>query len=221
MNNILNYQANPTPENGQILLDQHKDTIDKHIKKWSGTLPDVVIKTKAQQLALNAFKTYDPNKGAHINTHLFNHLSQLSRMNYDYQNTVKIPEHQARQFSNYHNAINVLKDQLDYTPSHEEVADYMGIPVAHVHKLARNFRKEFIESRNDTENAMPTQLINGNFDANLNFSVIMERLTPEDREKAHDLLNGMKPGAFAKKHGMRSYEVSRFKTKLGEQFKEV
>ena len=83
---IQKYQENPNLENEQALLAVHQGFIDAQAKKWKGILPDVVIDTKAKHYAIQAFKSFDPTK-ANINTHLYNNISQLSRLIYANQNS--------------------------------------------------------------------------------------------------------------------------------------
>jgi DNA-directed RNA polymerase specialized sigma subunit len=220
--NILLYQQSNSPALAQQLLDEHKQTIDKHITKWSGVLPDVVIKKHAQQYALDAFKSYDPSKGTHINTHLYNHLSKLSRLNYENQNVVKIPEHQILQIRNYNDTVAYLHDKFNREPTYEEIADHMVIPVAHVKKIALNSgRRDFTYDsdhediqQGDIESDPQTLYIQDTF----------SRLSKDQQQQFQDLTgyNGatiLKPSEFGKKYKMKPYEVSRVKTSLAKKFK--
>lgn len=221
MKNILLYQQTPSVELGQQLLAEHKGVIDKHITKWSGVLPEVVIKKHAEKYALDAFKTYDPSKGTHINTHLFNHLSQLSRLNYENQNVVKIPEHQILQIRNYQDSVAHLTDSLDRTPTHSEVADHMVIPVAHVKRLSQNIRKDFTYD-SDKEDIQQSNFESGPEALYLQDS--FNKLNPLEQKQFQDLTgfnNGqiLKPSAFGKKYKLKPYEVSRIKTSLAKRFK--
>ena len=221
MNNIELYQQSNSPELAQLLLDEHKQTIDKHITKWSGVLPDVVIKKHAHKYALDAFKSYDVSKGADIKTHLFNHLSKLSRLNYDNQNVVKIPEHQILQISHYNNSVQHLTDKLGREPSYEDISDHMVIPVAHVKRIAGHVNRKDYTYDSDHEDMQQ-----GNIQASpesLYLKDAFHRLTPVEQGQFQDLTgyNGttpLKPGEFGKKHNMKSYEVSRLKTSLAKRF---
>ena len=224
---ILKYKATNDPKIGQQLLELHAPIINQHVQKWSGTIPDIVIRKYADQYALDGFRTYDPSK-AQIQTHLYNHLSRLSRLNYANQNVVQIPEHQIRQISSFNQSINHLRDTLDREPTQEEIADHMGIPVSHVAKLAKNIRKEFSFDSN-FEGYSTGQLlgINGISDSiKLNLHDTLNRMAPEDRAKFNDItgFEGTKPltpKQFGSKYGMKPYEVSRFKSNLARQLSKV
>lgn len=221
MNNIELYQQSQSPELAQQLLDEHRATIDKHITKWSGVLPDVVIKKHAHKYALDAFRSFDPTKGANISTHLFNHLSKLSRLNYENQNVVKIPEHQILQIRNYHDSVQHLTDELDRAPSHEEIADHMVIPVAHVKRLAENVgRKDY------TYDADHEDMQQGGVKMNAQTLYIQDtfnKLHPHEQRMFKDLTGYnnaaiLKPSEFGQKYKLKPYEVSRVKTSLAKRF---
>ena len=221
MNNLELYQQSQSSELAQKLLEEHKDIINSHRLKWSGVLPDVVIKKHAEQYALDAFKSYDPSKGASLHTHMFNHLSRLSRLNYENQNVVKIPEHQILQISHYNDSVSHLTDQLGRDPSHEEIADHMVIPVNHVKRIAENSGRKDFTYDSDREDMQQ-----GNLQAStqpLYLQDTFSRLSPNEQKQFKDLtgFNGvtpLSPGEFGKKYKLKSYEVSRVKTSLAKKF---
>jgi len=213
------YQKTQDPNIGKQLLATHRDTIDKHIAKWSGVLPEVVIKKHADKYALDAFKTFDPKKGASIQTHLFNNLNKLSRLTYAYQNVVKIPEHQILQIGHYQNAIDVLSDKFDRNPSHEEIADYMKIPVSHVDRLSKNIRSDFTQ---DSDNDFQSEETIHD-DKGMYLEDRLRHLSPHERQVFNDLTgyNNSKILSlqeFGKKYKLEPYQVSRVKSSLAKKF---
>jgi len=221
MNNIELYQKIPTKELGQKLLDEHKDVINAHRLKWSGVLPDVVIKKHAETYALDAFKSYDPSRGASITTHLFNHLSKLSRLNYENQNVVKIPEHQILQISHYKDVVAHLTDKLDRQPSIEEISDHMFIPVSHVKRLEQNLSHKDFTYDSDKEDIQQR-----NIEASPESLYIQDtfgKLKPIEQKQFKDLTGYgesviLKPSAFGQKYKLKPYEVSRVKASLAKRF---
>ncbi len=222
MNNIELYQQSNSPELAQKLLDEHKQTIDKHITKWSGVLPDVVIKKHAHRYALDAFQSYDASKGASIQTHLFNHLSKLSRLNYENQNVVKIPEHQILQIRNYKDAVAHLNDKLNRAPSHEEVADHMVMPVNHIQRLSGHVNRKDYTYDSDHEDMQQGDIQTD--PRALYIKDTFSHLAPKEQQQFQDLTGyndvpSLKPNAFGKKYKLKPYEVSRVKTSLAKRFK--
>ena len=221
MDTLNLYQQTNDPSLGQKLLDEHKVTIDKHIQKWQGVLPDIVIQKHAHKYALEAFKSFDASKGANINTHLFNHLSKLSRLNYEHQNVVKIPEHQILQIRNYQDTVAHLTDRFDREPTHEEIADHMVIPVAHVKRLAQNIgRKDYTYDSDDPEIQQATEVENPEA---LYIKDNFTRLGKNEQQQFRELTGYqdsdiLKPSAFGKKYNLKPYEVSRLKSSLAKKF---
>jgi DNA-directed RNA polymerase specialized sigma subunit len=222
MNNIELYQQSQSPQLAQLLLDENRDTINKHVNKWKGVLPDIVIQKHAEKYALDAFKTYDPSKGASLHTHMFNHLSKLSRLNYDNQNVVKIPEHQILQIRNYHDSVAHLTDQLGYAPSHEEIADHMILPVSHVKRLSENVNRKDYTYDSDHEDLQQRDIESN--PKSLYIQDVFSHLNKKQKQQFQDLtgFNGapiLKPSEFGKKHNMKPFEVSRVKMTLAKKFK--
>jgi DNA-directed RNA polymerase specialized sigma subunit len=221
VNNIELYQQSNSPELAQSLLDEHKPTIDKHIAKWSGVLPDVVIKKHAHKYALDAFKSFDPNKGADIKTHLFSHLSKLSRLNYENQNVVKIPEHQILQISHYNDSVQHLTDKLGREPSYEDISDHMVIPVAHVKRIAGHVNRKDYTYDSDHEDMQQGDIQHN--PESLYIKDTFGKLDQTQQQQFQDITGYndakvLKPKQFGEKYKLKSYEVSRLKTSLAKRF---
>lgn len=217
MNNILLYQQTLDPQVGQALLDEHKSVIDSNIRKWSGTLPPSVIRAQARTLALKAFETFDPSKGANIHTHLFNHLSKLSRINYENQNTVKMPEHQIMEISNFHGSVNFLKDKLGREPELPELADYMGMPEVHVARISKNLRKEYLSEGSDNP-SFQTINIGANDERDTEIKDAIRSLPIKDRQVFNLISGGASPADLGVSLKLRPYEVSRLKSRIAKHF---
>ena len=80
------------------LITSMDPVIQYNVNKFTGVpLPRVALESEARRLAINAFNTYNPNKGAGFNTHVTNHLKHLQRYVLQYQNVGKIPEPEVRE----------------------------------------------------------------------------------------------------------------------------
>lgn len=217
---ILQYQKTNDKEIGDQLLDLHKDYIKANINKWDGILPSSVLQAYGKHYALNAFKSYDPNKGAGINTHLYNHISQLSRQVYANQNSIRIPEHQIQMIGKVNSAKDLLTDELGRDPTTDEIADHLHLPKQHIAKVIKNQRADFL---NDSDTDQQHQVGGDN---KLSDKIFGYRQGLDDKQKEHfDHLTGfggttaLSPQQFGKQFKMKPYEVSRLKTYFAKGLK--
>ena len=75
-------------------FEKYDSNLNKAVNKYSGSGVDkAVLKSKAESLALNAANTYDPNKGASFDTHLYGELRRLYRETNKMQTPLRISEY--------------------------------------------------------------------------------------------------------------------------------
>lgn len=218
---IKEYQQNPgNKEIEQKLFEAHGPYIQANINKWQGILPDAVLNAYGKKYALDAFKSYNPEK-ANINTHLYNHISQLSRQVYQAQNSIRIPEHQIQMIGKVNSARDLLTDELGREPNVEEIADHLSLPKQHIARVIKNQRADFLAD-SDTE----MQSAYGEHDnqtANRIFGY-RQGLDPK-QQKQFDALTGfggtkpLSPQQFGKQFKLKPYEVSRLKAHFAKGLK--
>jgi DNA-directed RNA polymerase specialized sigma subunit len=218
---IKQYQETGDKQIGEQLLNIHKDYIRSNINKWSGSVPQIVLDTHGKHHALEAFKTFDPSLGV-INTHLHNHLAQLSRLVYENQNAIKIPENQVMQIGRINSTKSFLTDEYGYEPSNQEIADHLHLPISHVEKIMKNQHADFV---NDSDTEFQ-QIATSNTDiSGANKLFAYHQSLPEDKRKQFESLTGfnnsqvLSPGQFGKKFKLKPYEVSRLKTLFAKGLK--
>lgn len=141
------WKRNPSDMNTSALLKQMNPLIQRETNKWSGTLARPLLETEGKRLALEAFKTYDPNRGAALSTHVVNRLQKMSRMSYSHQNVARLPENKMLQFHTYHVGHAQLQDNFGRTPTTDEMADHLGWTLPQVNKFnVQTGRQELVES---------------------------------------------------------------------------
>jgi DNA-directed RNA polymerase specialized sigma subunit len=141
------WKAKPSDANASALLTQVSPLIHKEVNRWSGSLARPLLETEGKRLAMQAFHTYDPDKGAALGTHVVNQLQRMSRLSYANQNIARLPENKMLLFHGYHLAHSELADALGRTPNTDELADRLGWPVHKVEEYRTSIgRKEMLES---------------------------------------------------------------------------
>jgi len=116
------------------LMSALAPVIFSQTKMWKGQVPDYALDRTAQSLALKALYSYDPNKGAALNTHVTNGLRKISRTVYQNQDIIRLPEDKKLESQAIFKSTQALEDELGRTPSDMELADDLGWNVNKVRK---------------------------------------------------------------------------------------
>jgi DNA-directed RNA polymerase specialized sigma subunit len=137
----------PTDAHASALLKQVEPLIYKEVNKWSGTLAKPLLETEGKRLAMNAFHSYDPGKGAALGTHVVNQLQRMSRLSYANQNVARLPENKMLLYHSYNLAHTELADTHGRAPSTDEMSDHLGWPIKKVEEYRKSIgRRELLES---------------------------------------------------------------------------
>ena len=137
----------PTDANASALLTQVSPLIHKEVQKWSGSLARPLLETEGKRLAMQAFHSYDPSKGAALGTHVVNSLQRMSRLSYSNQNIARLPENKMLLFHSYHVAHGELADELGRHPTTDELADRLAWPIKKLEEYRKSIgRRELLES---------------------------------------------------------------------------
>lgn len=113
------------PEGASRFLKDVDKTIDKAINAYASG--DKSYKTQARLIALDAAKTYNPDLGASIDTHVYNQLKRLQRLSAQRGNLTRISENVAQQRAVVNRAIRELTADLGEDPTTEQIAEKTGM----------------------------------------------------------------------------------------------
>lgn len=131
----------------QQLLDQMNPIINREVNKWASSMSRSLLEMEGKRLAVEAFKSFDPTKGATLSTYVASRLPKLSRIVYANQNTARLSETKALLFHTYNAATNELRDRHGRDPTNDELADHLGWSHKKLNQFQRQAgRKEFVES---------------------------------------------------------------------------
>jgi DNA-directed RNA polymerase specialized sigma subunit len=140
------YSTDPTPNNLKPLMTAMQPLIHSEVNRWKAAAPKPALHRQAQSLTLHAIKTYDPNKGAALGTHVMNRLKKLSRTAYQHQDLVRLPENKKLRSQALYNAESELKGELGRDPTNAELADRLGWSPKRVSDVQRSAVGEYVES---------------------------------------------------------------------------
>ena len=133
----------------QALYDSMRPLIESAATKASfgSNLPKSAHQIYAAQNMLEALRTYQPDKGSSLQTHIFNAVHQKAkRLNYLYQNLGKIPEPRAMQIGLFQNEHENARLELGREPSAAEMAGRMNMSVTDVGRLQKELHKDLSQS---------------------------------------------------------------------------
>lgn len=111
-------------------------------------LPLRTLELEAKRQAVLALREWQPGRGTKPSSFLGTRLRQrLYRYVGENQNAARIPEAQIRQISPLKDAMSDLTSRYGREPSTHELADHMGLPVAHVTRLRKSLRADLLSSK--------------------------------------------------------------------------
>jgi DNA-directed RNA polymerase specialized sigma subunit len=151
------WKKEPSPENLAKVVTALDPTINAEIQRYSGPKP--LLRSKAKLLAVNAVRTYDPNRGAHIRSWLVTQLQPLSRYGQQLR-PVHASEMAIRQAAELNRLEKEYGDMHGRNPTLPELADEVGIPVARIQKIRKQVKpviseSAFMEADDEEGKSMP------------------------------------------------------------------
>lgn len=175
----------PGPFTSGNLLRAVTPVLHTAVKSYGGGNPSPLLHSRARQMALKAFNTYDPYKGT-LKTHLLSQLQGLRRVSAQEQNIISAPEAVLLDYQHLIQHEHDLADKLGRSPSDMEVSDSTGLSAKRLAYI-RQYRGAVAEGaaehgRRDEESGEPPASQAINFDPDeawTNF--IYHDLTPVDQ----------------------------------------
>lgn len=214
------WRQRKTKDSSVALLNEFRPMIYKEVYRHGGLLPKSFLEVEAKRLAFNAFDTYDPKKNTRLSTHVANTLRGLGRLNYTYQNALRMPEERQRKYSLFTEAREKLKDRLGRAPSIQELSDELVWPEDEVGRMERDVHVETSESVGGEDAMSSVFAVSSSpvvdflyHDMEPEEKIIFESLTGY---KGHPQLS---MSGIARKLGLSEPQVRRKRDKLAEKIK--
>lgn len=128
------------------LITQLSPLIYSEVQRASGSLPNTALSAEAKNWAIKAIQNYDPTRGASISTHVVSYLPKIRRLNYQYQNVVRLPENLQLRYFDYSSAVSNLTEKHNREPTEAELASELGWSKAAVMKYKNSLFADLVES---------------------------------------------------------------------------
>ena len=116
------------PEHLEPLLKLYAPIIGSKVRAWRPpAVPESAFRAELQAHAIKAFQSFDPIRGVALNTHVEARLPKVLRYGNRYANAAYIPEGQSQFIGRINRAKDELSESLGRDPTHEEIADHLGL----------------------------------------------------------------------------------------------
>jgi len=170
------------PEDLSSLLHTFEPLIQHKVRRIGNqTIPPSAIEGEAKRQAIRAFKSFDPQKGVQLSTHVGNQLKKVDRYVMQRQAVGRLPEEQILRTGTFRQAQGELVDRLGREPTTQELADHLRWSPGQVARTRRGLRGEVALSENPLfEELNPTY--REHFDAALTLQFVYQDLEPEQQQ---------------------------------------
>jgi DNA-directed RNA polymerase specialized sigma subunit len=212
------------PEHLQPLIQAYNPVVNQKIKQWKApSVPESAFRAELHGHLIKAFETYDPNRGAQLSTHVENRLRKAMRYNANYQNVARIPEGQIRKIAPIRLAQQELKDSLGRDPTHDEIADHLGMAPKQVARVMGSLRADIPDSAFESQPDDTMKQMGRDREV---LSLLPTTLSHEERTVFHHIFGTEghqkidSTNDLAKKLGKSPSQISRIKTSILKKYEE-
>lgn len=202
------------------------ESMNRHrTKPWTSNspLPKAAVEAEGRRLIRKAIETYDPSKGAALNTHVWSYLNKVNRYGYTYQNIGSIPEPRAAKIGQYQRTYGELREDLGREPTTSELQENLGWKVSDLKALDKELRND-LDISQDLGYMMATNtdpakeaLFLTYYDASPQQKLVMEYTFDEFKQKP-TLKNDRE---IAKKVGISADKVRKEKRQVAENIRSI
>jgi len=210
------------PKHLQPLLQAYEPTFNRKVNEWSRgarAVQPAAFKAELQRQFIHALNTYDPSKAA-LSTHVETRLQKAKRFVGTHQNLAYIPEGQARFIGPILKAKDELTEQFGREPTHDEIADHIGMTPRKVEQISKSLKKDIPASM--LVNDPSAQSSSREREV---LDLLQFNLTPDEKQVFDYLYgrNGMpvvqSTNDLSKKLGKSAPQISRLKTSILNKYK--
>ena len=153
LSHLNNWRDNgKQPEHLEPLIKAYEPLVAQKIRLWKAPpVPEAAFRAELQKHLIKSFETFQPNRGAQLNTWVENNLRKAKRYNTRFQNIGYIPEGQARYIGPIQKAQNELTEQFGRDPTADEIGDHIGMPPKRVARIMTSQRRDIPASAFETD----------------------------------------------------------------------
>lgn len=137
MSSYEKWTKDGTTDNTRDLITSLTPQIDSALKTFTPGM-ESGMRLKAQTMAMKALKTYDPTKGMHLKSYIYQQLQPLQREYGKRLNATKLPERHILERKELTQSENEFVEINGRHPSTAELADFTSIPIKRITAVRRH-----------------------------------------------------------------------------------
>lgn len=205
-----------SPADLSKLMKHVQPLIWSEVNRASGSLPTSALSSEAKHWAFEAIKSFDPNKGVKLSTHIVNYLPKVRRLNYKYQNVVRLPENLQLQYHSYKTGLDNLTEDKGREPSEAELAAHLGWS----QKAVKKYKSILYQDLHESGQTRASEALQ--FDTNrILFDHLMSTLSTEDKVILDGVKAGMSSPDLAARLGVNINRLNYLKANLTKRIAAV
>lgn len=141
------WKSAPTPDSLNEVVQSVRPAIDGYLSANFSGSEQPIMRGEAKRLAINAIKTYSPDAGASLSTHVSNHLKALQREQRKSQQLVNVSREMDEHVRQYIQTQKDFFEEFNREPTDDEIADRLKISRQKLHKIQSAHTMELAESQ--------------------------------------------------------------------------
>lgn len=173
------WKADPTSQNLEPLMSSMQNMVQFRVNQFRGApVPPASIQGFANVQVMKALNSYNPGKGADLQTHVNWHLKKVQSFVIKHQNVGKIPDQRVNNISQFRVAKEELKEQTGREPDSLSLAEHLGWSQKEVSRMESELRSDLIASKSPETDTLPELYSNKEREV---LRYIHYDLTPDER----------------------------------------
>lgn len=139
------WSRSPTSANMGLVLDDLRPTISSALKTYSGHNASALTRGRAKYLTIGAVRSFDPQRGASLKSHVMVQLQPLRRYTIQAVQPMKMSERRMRQLKSLQAIEHDFHERHGREASDAELSDALGLSEARLYRI-RAYANPFIST---------------------------------------------------------------------------
>jgi len=140
------WKQDPSDATMGQLLTAAEPVIKNSLRSYAGGSDDPIYRLEALRLSAAAFNSYDPDRGAQLETYLMSSLQPLKRTVYERSQGLHLPQKAWYDLRNLRRSRANFETELGRDPTQLELSDATGLSIHRIDYLEKFERSEIPES---------------------------------------------------------------------------